>query len=467
VTPRVQPATSLSDHLGGLPHQPDRRRDQDLPSIGLDRIPVVIIRYGIRCPGCDEVIHVRLSVYPCEGVKFYFPCPECEIPITGNMRGEESIDTFRVNFDNCNRVRIEYDESFASTVTVAPNVPLKRAARSLREVGGAPNAMILHVAGDSADKLTRRMSYFYMMKKDRWPNVQRFYEYYMRGQWDRFLAAGRKAVGPTFTDPGTAHGRESEAYRAVTICTLSIPAASFDNIMTEIIDRMESIFSCTSFRDFAIKSTASGDLQREQRRIWDCICLLMKTSELWFLPGLLWELADENPGISRDELWLALDEFHQIRDAYVACFEACCKAKVYVVAFINSAERGAPEVFTSNLPPRLVPQGRQRPPRTFAQFKRLPNYEKLAYLYEWPKLYDGINQILDNRLRNAIGHNSARHDLRTGMIVSDDEAVMSYVDFTAKVYGLYTALHIVMNILHSVRMAATEPALGRGGLECP
>jgi hypothetical protein len=414
------------------------------------------MRYGIQCPGCEAEILVRLSVYPSEGIRFYFPCPECEIPITGNMKGEENIDTLAIRFDDCQQFDVDLSQSYKNVVTVAPNVPLKRDARGLDEVGGAPNAIILHIAGNNVELLMRRASLFHQTRYNIWPDVRRFYEYYLQEQWDLFATAGKKAVSASFEDPSTGHGRESETYRAVSACIIPLATGPFGSMMGEIVEYMELIFASTAFRDFAIRSVASGDLQREQRRIWDCLCLLMKTSEIWFLPGVLWDLADANPAISLDQLSLSLDEFHQLRDVYVASFETICRAITYVMAFINTSKRVTPEAFTTDLPPRLAAHGRQQPPRTFAQFNRLTNFEKLAYLYEWPALDDGFRDILDNRLRNAISHNSARHDLRTDMIVNEDESVMSYFEFTAKVYRLNTVLQIVMNILHSVRMAATE-----------
>ena len=417
----------------------------------------MIIRYAISCPGCEEEILVRLSVYPCDGVRFYFPCPTCKIPITGSMRGEQDIEALRVQFDDCKEIKVDSKKNYTSVVTVAPDIPLKLTARNLMEVGGAPSAMILRIAGANTELVLRRLSMFHQARSALWPKVRRFYEYYMQEQWDRFAIAGKVAVDAEFIDPGTVHGRESEAYRALSTCTLASVTEPFGEMLDEVISHMEAIFESTAFREFAVESVSSGALQHEQRRIWDCVCLLMKISEMWLLPGILWDLADEDSAVSLEELSLSRDEFHRLRDAYISCFEACCKALAYVMAFINTSIRGTPQEFPPDVPSALRAHGRQTPPRSFAQFKRFSNFEKLAYVHEWPILGNGLNQILNSKLRNSLGHNSVRHDLRTDSIVTDDEVLMSYFEFTATVYRLNTALHILMNILHSVRMASTEP----------
>jgi hypothetical protein len=370
------------------------------------------------------------------------------------MKGGQQVETLEVQFDDCATKKVDIGKYYY-VVTVAPYVPIKRNAQSLNEIGGAPNAMLLHIAGGNVDQLARCTSYFYTMAKS-WPSVRRFYEYYLQEQWDRFAVAGRKAVTAEFIDPGTPHGRESEAYRAASACTLSLTTHPFGEMLDEIISHMEALLASSSFRNFAVRSTVSKDLQREQRRLWDSQCLLVKTHEVWLLPGILWNYADPNPDVQLSELALSLDEFSQLRDVYIACFEACCKATTYLMAFINTSQRGSPETFTSALLPMRGHQ-KTRPAATFGQFKRLPNSQKLAHLYEWPLVSQGLTRILDNRLRNSLSHNSVRHDLGSDWIVDGDDPVMSFFEFTGKVYCLNTALQIMMNITHTTRMAVSQP----------
>jgi hypothetical protein len=43
------------------------------------------------------------------------------------------------------------------------------------------------------------------------------------------------------------------------------------------------------------------------------------------------------------------------------------------------------------------------------------------------------------------------------LIVTDEGPVMSYFEFTGVICQLNTALQVIMQIVHSIRMAATEP----------
>jgi hypothetical protein len=47
--------------------------------------------------------------------------------------------------------------------------------------------------------------------------------------------------------------------------------------------------------------------------------------------------------------------------------------------------------------------------------------------------------------------------LARALIVTDEGPVMSYFEFTGVICQLNTALQVIMQIVHSIRMAATEP----------
>jgi hypothetical protein len=47
--------------------------------------------------------------------------------------------------------------------------------------------------------------------------------------------------------------------------------------------------------------------------------------------------------------------------------------------------------------------------------------------------------------------------LARALIVTDEDPVMSYFEFTGVICQLNTALQVIMQIVHSIRMATTEP----------
>lgn len=64
---------------------------------------------------------------------------------------------------------------------------------------------------------------------------------------------------------------------------------------------------------------------------------------------------------------------------------------------------------------------------------------------------------MDNKKRNAIGHASSRHDLRSGLVISDvDPHGVTYLDVCTDVAGMFEALAVCLTILRWARIATSQ-----------
>lgn len=64
---------------------------------------------------------------------------------------------------------------------------------------------------------------------------------------------------------------------------------------------------------------------------------------------------------------------------------------------------------------------------------------------------------MNNKKRNAIGHASSRHDLRTGLVISDvDPNGITYLDVCADVLGMFDALGASLQVLRWARIATSR-----------
>jgi hypothetical protein len=95
----------------------------------------MILRNVIKCPGCSVKIMTRVAIRQTAGTKFYLPCASCQLPIEGIIRGGDSLDSIRVEFDEAAIVRsMEYEH----VATVDPDIPMKLTAQRLDETGELP-----------------------------------------------------------------------------------------------------------------------------------------------------------------------------------------------------------------------------------------------------------------------------------------------------------------------------------------
>ena len=94
-------------------------------------------------------------------------------------------------------------------------------------------------------------------------------------------------------------------------------------------------------------------------------------------------------------------------------------------------------------------------PKSLNAYDKLANAARLAYVRQVPE-WEGYAALLNNRTRNAIGHATARHDLRTGRIFSDKEPDgVQYLDLVADVFGVFDALAISLQVLRAVRVVSS------------
>src|SRR5690606_21452092 len=138
-----------------------------------------------------------------------------------------------------------------------------------------------------------------------------------------------------------------------------------------------------------------------------------------------------------ETLVLYRDEFSTVRDLYQQGFELACKCIWPLVAAQNTVKRGSPDDFGTDHPTSVPVKSQVH---SLAQFDKLPNAFKIAYVVQVPG-WESLADLLNHKRRNAIGHATAHHDLETGRIVSDtDPAGVTYLGFLGQVLGVFDAM---------------------------
>lgn len=435
----------------------------------------MISRYPIVCPGCDTPFLVRLGVTPSKMTRFYVPCPTCHLPIRGRSHGEE-LETHRVEFD---AERFSNKDEPQLIVTVDPHVPSRyEATEMLNGLGSAPNLALLWLIGDDlANDFFMYLSRGQYAVEGWWPKVRRVYEYYLAEDWERFNLAGRVLLKDRWPDPVTTHERATYAHQVLGIALGALvddewPASA--KFLNRWAHKHAAAVDRPVYRAFAKVDADSGTVATLQRRIFDVLDLFVQRFDSWQMGMLRRLIPDENLPLL-DDLRLFRDEFDILRDLYQQAFETICKTLRYPVAAQNTVKHSNPNHFGTVVPSTLT---RKANPANLAAFEKLSNFEKLQYVREIPGCAGWVS-LLDNKTRNAIGHATVRHDLRTGLVISDNVPNgVPYLDVVADVYGIFDALSVSAQIVRGIRVvsspdfktqsdaeyAALQAVLGMGAL---
>lgn len=414
----------------------------------------MISRYYLRCPGCGDNFVARIGVQPTALTKFYFPCPNCELAILGRITGQELAE-HRVVIDS-----EKVDESDLPAdprvVTVDPFVPSRYDADSMKmtadgALGMFPTMTLAHLLGSEGFQAfgedSGRAEY---AVEELWPPTRMLFSYYLHARWDLFE---RTAASKFSTDAvgQTAHQRATVAYQALAYTTTAIVGSTGD--------RGERLFQRYGRKHVAAIRTPGhiqmirgrDPLARElERDLFGVIHHFIDSYESWAM-GRLPRFARGTAADELESLVLYRDEFTLVRDLYQQGFEMACKCLWILVAAQNTVKRRAPNAFGDH--PSSVPANKHA--ATFAQFDKLPNACKIAYAAQVPG-WDTLPELLNNQRRNSIGHASARHNLSSGRIVSDkDSTGITYLEFLTETFGVFEALASLMQVVRSVRVAAS------------
>lgn len=408
----------------------------------------VVHLFGLRCPGCDQEFAVRVGIEPTKMTRFYVPCLHCEYPIKGRMYGE-ALEALRVEFD-ADQVDIADDPLNAPFVTVDPSVPSRFKGAERGQTGTFPTLTLYRLTGDRCQELIQVLHRGQDEASQRWPTIRRLYEYYLAGDWKHF----DKAAADTYQDwkpVHTEHERATMAHQAVGLFMVGVigeTSASVAQFIHRLGMKHTAALRNQAYRDELGILAESGEIQRLQRQVFDEIGRFVESLPAWQM-GILdrYVTAEARPELAN--LTLFRDEFDLLRDRYQQSYELTCKTIKIAVAAQNTVVRGDPKEFGS------VPTGvgLKVSPTSVKKYDNISTAYRLAYLRQVPG-WEGFADLMNNRKRNAIGHASSRHDLRTGRIVSERDAVgVPYLEVCSDVAGMFEALTVDLSILRWARIA--------------
>lgn len=366
------------------------------------------------------------------------------------MSGQE-LSNHRVEF-KCDVVAESELPAEPRVVTVNPFVPSRYDADSHSGLGAFSTMTLLNVLGNEN---------YFVFQDDRgtassliegaWPAVRIAFEYYLQQNWDMFDKTAQSKFG---LEPvgQTEHERIGIAYKGVAIVTKDVVGRTGSR-SAKLFERFHrKHLAAARWKPYLTVVRARGaDARQIEHDLFQVIEHFISDYEAWEMGKLVRYVDDHAPG-ALDELVLFRDEFSLVRDLYQQGFEMACKCLWILVSAQNGALRNDANAFGDEHPVCVPIKQRAK---TLAQFDKLPNAYKIAYASQVPG-WECLSSFLNSGRRNTIGHATARHDLRSGRVVSDkDPDGITYIDFLGETFGVFEALAVLMQVLRVVRVAAS------------
>lgn len=404
-------------------------------------------RNSLRCGGCGAAFTARIALGPTTLSKFYMLCPSCSLPIRGTSAGQD-LPSHQVQISDAAVIGPAGVPDDAPVVTIDPDMPAKRDADT-REVFGAMTTLTaLHLTRDRMTEYlgARRTAADAVLGF--WPEVRKLWTYYRNGHWAMFNTVGLSLIDG-WESVETAHERATVAYQSVAhmgvqVCGGNAPTTS--GFVSSVGRKHLAACGQISYRTTLLTARRNGVLAELETDLFTVLDRFLAAYEVW-QPGHLLRYVAPDREADLDALILFRDEFPEARDLYQQGFEVVCRALWIAVAAQNTVKRGNPDDF-GDTPPEGV--SAKLHPASMQKYRALHNAWKLPYIAQVPA-WSMYNDLLNSRTRNAIGHGSARHDLNSGLIITDKEPDgRPYHRFVGDVLDMFEAL---LGALQVVRFA--------------
>jgi len=311
------------------------------------------------------------------------------------------------------------EEEAAVVVNVVTDLPADPDATSLEVFGGSPFLMHHQLLGEPFTNWLESRSTFLGVVSLNWHDVVRWYGFYTRRDWMRFDTHAREYWRDDWPAEPTMLQRHDGIHRALDVIFVPVfPGGEYPRWKYETRLRSTQL-DWPAAASFAKTWTRGREVGALQQTLFDLLDHFVQLR--WaILPGLVLNLYDVH-NVSPNPKWrIARDDFRVLRDLYISVFESGYRYLPVVMAFCNCLERGGPERF---------PDGLSRALSKVDTFRAVDREKLLGLFDPWGPQVRGL---LNRKLRNAIGHASAMHDLVSAEVVTRDIS-MPYVRFVSLV----------------------------------
>lgn len=404
----------------------------------------MICRIYIDCPGCKSSIALRLQVGIDSQQPFYFVCQKCGAPTKGFLIIDYDKNPPGLSFEleDVQFLR-EYIEEPEQTITIAPDLPCLITPND-NPASEFPFIYQSDVTENPEDlvEIQTRLGDFRETVEANWPKVRRLTSYYLDRNWPSFDNELSNIFDKDISAPKTELQRHDAFERVLGLLFVPI---QLDPIYLELRKELGNFISAVSQRrtkalvDFANEAIERKEPHNYQIGLIERLSFIVDNFSS-LCPGFPIMFYDEEKNIDLGQIRIMRDDFEILKSHYLGCFEIAHKVLNLLVGMTNIYVRGNENSFLNNTPCSLE------------RFARLPNARKAQYIdiSVLPDLSSQWNIYFNRGLRNAIGHNSVRHDLKTGMLLLDDGVSIPYSEFVVNNLRLLPALLFCLNAVKKI-----------------
>lgn len=363
---------------------------------------MAIVRLPTECPGCQEVVTLRIAIGQEVDQSFYFVCPSCSSAIRCCLRTDQDDgEVLGLELDGVPAL-LSPDGEFP-VINISTEYPMDPTAELVTSVAGSGFMMHSSLLGDSFHRWRANGHEFEQQGRHSWAEFRRWWGFYQREDWHQFdKVANSFDDVPWPTEPTMFH-RHDLIHRFLEF--LFVPLyinGAYVNWRRDLFADLP-LERSGPVREFVKEWGPPETLRAARQSIFEVLDQFVEQRAQW-RPG---QLLDEykHAEVDADPSWrLVRDDFRPLRDLYITTFELSHQYLPLLMGLHNAKVSGDPSTF---------PDSSIHTTSQLSKMKAFKRSEALATIGGWGCDVDGL---LDRKLRNAIGHARATHNLVAGTV---------------------------------------------------
>lgn len=364
----------------------------------------MIHRNSLKCSTCNTSATTRTAIGHGGYQEFAFPCPGCGVEIRFGMTLDQEAITFE--YDKLMNATWSDEDDGAAEFTFDSEHLCPKTRTMI-----SPFVQTLFLPRDPEEFMKAQRIRF-TAATEIWPRLERLRTHFLREQWSYFEVE-LKALG--YEIPAAEARERRIALSKATQQYGRFFGRSDSNAIQLVLERLK----------LAISNSASGDVATyliSRNRHLSIEKELLHIRQEWvkvfpILFPIYLCLHWDNASHSLDDYTLAQKRFVELKPFYVDCFETLARISVIAAAIEGSI----------SLSRAVIPTKKGH--ITISAFELMANGSKPDVLKNLP-IADLFVPFMDSQLRNGLGHNAARYDVKTDSIEYTNEGKAGSSSFT-------------------------------------
>ncbi|QMW16858.1 hypothetical protein H3302_17920 [Pseudoalteromonas sp. MT33b] len=402
----------------------------------------MVIRNLVRCNSCKETQWLRIDRPELKKDTYLYSCPTCSTEIFIDTK--KTSKGISIESDECETIDFdEYHNQNLPTgiVTLSSHYPIFTDVhhKELLE-GGSPKLYYFSRDIRGAKKYDDVITFFSLIKEHMYGEHSRVLNALESGNLSlvrELLSASKFEANSDILKANNAQLiYEVYSYLSVIFFT-SLEIDDRQKVYSEYYDELNNCIdkSLVKYSGLLMDLHHKHEYLENRSKLFNLHKRLFRQIES-YMAGFIYEYASDDFKNDIDKCRLYRADFDTVKSLYVDIFELISKTSTYIVLIANLSKRGDINLFSDGS-------------MSVSKFKKLTSFKKLQFLSELP-LVSSLFQSVSRKMRNEIGHFSARYDVKSGNVIFDSGKTENYLIFLNNLLQAIKALKIVYTIYSKV-----------------